>query len=417
MNKVIIRDKHKIAPFNEPARELRVLNKPLWLWQRDLLAPYCQGEFEISSALDIPTSREEMLVYRDNLYFDGPFVQEFIRQATKLRRACQVAFALDDAAITTHALYLQEGIRREGDVYVADMWYFPRGGGEKARPLIMDTQPREMGYYHIPTYMAAGTGDLVFQVPLRAFLSVENWVHVWMANSPFGIFSIGGRVESSLSRLDVMAKVAWRALLERKQLLSSSYMVKVGQNTHIDPTAIIQGPTVIGDNVDIGAGCVIGNCIIGNNVNIMHGSQLLLSVVGDGCFLPFRGSLFMTTLMENTMVAQNATLQYCLVGRGTFVGASVTFTDFNLLSQPLKTMHRGELQPVGLPILGCGIGHNCRLGAGLTFYPGRMVESDTVLVQSDERAVVTRNVSYEESDHHKLRGGHVHPHLYPRDGR
>jgi NDP-sugar pyrophosphorylase family protein len=211
-----------------------------------------------------------------------------------------------------------------------------------------------------------------------------------------------------------MLRVAWQALVEGKQLLSSSYMVKVGQNTHIDPTAVIQGPTVIGDNVDIGAGCVIGNCIIGDNVNIMHGSQLLLSVVGDGCFLPFRGSLFMTTLMENSMVAQNATLQYCLVGRDTFIGANTTFTDFNLLSAPLKTMHKGRLEPAGLPILGSCIGHNCRLGAGLIFYPGRMVESDSVLVRTEGRSVVAKNVAYEDSDHHWLRGGHVHPHYYPR---
>lgn len=414
MRKVIIRDRRKIAPFNEPARDLRVLNKPLWLWQRDLLAPYCTSEIEINSALEMPTSREEMFVYRDNLFFDEPFLREFLTQARKAGCACQVAFSPRDAAITTHALPLQEGIRREGDVYVADMWYFPRGASEKPRPLVIDTQSREIGYYHVPTYMAQEKGDLVFQVPMRAFLSIENWVHVWMANSPFGIFAIGNRVEKSLERPSVLLKILIRALLERKQVLSCSYMVKVGKNTRIDPTAIIQGPTIIGDNVDIGSGCVISNCIIGNNVNIMQGAQLLLSVVGDGCFLPFRAALFMTTLMENSMVAQNATLQYCLVGRNTFIGANVTFTDFNLLSQPLRTMHRGRLEPAGLPILGGCIGHNCRIGAGLVFYPGRLVESDTVLVRSDRRAVVDKNVSYEESDHHHLPRGQSHIRRYPR---
>jgi hypothetical protein len=37
------------------------------------------------------------------------------------------------------------------------------------------------------------------------------------------------------------------------------------------------------------------------------------------------------------------------------------------------------------------------------------------LVRSDRRAVITENVSYEESDHHHLRDGHRHPRLYPRD--
>lgn len=413
MIKIVIRDRRRISPFNEPARDLRILNKPLWLLQRDLLAPYCDSELEIASPLELPAGASEMLVYRDNLYFDAPFIAEFVRQARLTHQPCQVAFSLEDKAITTHALPLQEGIRREGGFYVADLWYYPRGA-EPARPLVIDTLPREMGYYHIPTYMAADKGDLVFQVPLRAFLSIENWVHIWMANSPFGIFAMGGRVESTLGRLGVMAKILFRAMIERKQILSSSHMVHVGKNTHIDPSAVIQGPAIIGDNVDIGAGCVIGNCIIGNNVNIMHGSQLLLSVVGDGCFLPFRGSLFMTTLMENSMVAQNATLQYCLIGRDTFVGANTVFTDFNLLSYPLKTMHEDRLEWAGLPILGCCVGHNCRIGGGLMFYPGRMVESDCVLVRSEQRAVIAKNVTYEDSDHHHLPGGEVHPRLYPR---
>ena len=362
----------------------------------------------------IPPIREETFVYRDNLYFDEHFLAEFMTKARRRNRPCQVAFSLSDKAITAHAIKLQEGIRREGDVYVADMWYFPRGYEDKVPPLILETRSRELGYYHIPTYMASDRGDLVFQVPTYPFLSIENWVHIFMANSPFGIFAIGNRVEKSLDRLDVKLKAFFHALLERKQLLSSSYMVQVGKNTHIDPTAIVQGPTIIGDNVDIGAGCMIANCIIGNNVNIMHGSQLLLSVVGDGCFLPFRGSLFMSTLMENAMVAQNATLQYCVVGRNTFIGANVTFTDFNLLSQPLKTMHEEHLELVGLPILGGCIGHNCRIGAGLTFYPGRLVESDTVLVHSERRSVISKNVSYEESDHHHIARGVNHPRHYPR---
>ncbi len=42
MRKVIVRDTRQIAPFNERARDLRVMNKPLWLWQRDVLTHYCK---------------------------------------------------------------------------------------------------------------------------------------------------------------------------------------------------------------------------------------------------------------------------------------------------------------------------------------------------------------------------------------
>ena len=39
LRRFVIRDARKLAPFNEEARELRILNKRLWLYQRDVLAP------------------------------------------------------------------------------------------------------------------------------------------------------------------------------------------------------------------------------------------------------------------------------------------------------------------------------------------------------------------------------------------
>ncbi|MGQ9627561.1 MAG: multidrug transporter [Anaerolineae bacterium] len=420
MKKIIVLERRKIPPFNEPARDLRVLNKPLWLYQRDVLARHCTQELEVESLEDIELGEEETIIYKDNLFFDKDFIDTFVRRARAGGKPCRVAFSPEDKSITTHALPLQKGIRLKGEVYVADMWYFPpglEGRGddlEEIPPLVIDTEGQEIGYYHIPTYMAAEKGELVFWVPLRAFLSIENWVHVFMANSPFGIFSWGARMEKAVEKLSVRANILWRAFLEGKQFLSCSALVKVGKNTHIDPTAIIQGPSLIGDNVTIGAGAVISNCLIGNNVNIMQGCQLLLSVVSDGCYLPFRAALFMSTLMENSMVAQNACLQMCVVGRNSFIGAGTTFTDFNLLSAPLRTMHEGRLQEVNLPVLGGCVGHNCRISADLTIYPARTIESDTVLVRSEERSVIAKNISYEESDHHKLRAGYLHPRQYPR---
>jgi carbonic anhydrase/acetyltransferase-like protein (isoleucine patch superfamily) len=415
MRKVIVRDRRKIPPFNEPARELRVLNKPLWLHQKDILDPFCQSEIEVDFTEQIPDAEyQETLVYRDNLFFDEAFVDAFLSQARSMGKACRVAFALDDEVITTHALPLQKGIRREGSVYVANMWYYPRGLEEMTRPLVIDCGAYEFGSYRVPTHMSTRKGDLVFQIPLRPFLSIENWVHIFVANCLFGVLAEGARMERSLNKLSVLAKIFWRSLLERRQILSCSHLVKIGRNSQIDPTAVIQGPTIIGDNVYIGAGVVISNCIIGNHVSILHGNELLISVVGDRCYLPFRSSLFMSTLMEDTMVAQNACLQFCVVGRDSFIGAGTTFTDFNLIPKPLQTMHRGELQDVGTTVLGGCVGHHCRIGADLTIFPARTVESDVVLARSDERSVISKNVSYEESDHLDWPDEGFHPRLYPR---
>jgi carbonic anhydrase/acetyltransferase-like protein (isoleucine patch superfamily) len=418
MKRVVLLDNRLIFPFNEPARELRVLNKPLKVHQRDCLVPYCDSVLEYERLDQVPRDdRSEMLVYQDNVFFDPFFVDTFVAEARRRERACRVAFARDDLAITKHALYLQDDIHLEEDVYVGNMWYFPHGVEDEAEPLVVDTGAREIGYYHVPTYMAHERGEIVYYVPTRAFLSIEHWFHIFLANTPFGIFADGARMETQAKRVSTRLRLLLQGMWERKQVLSTSQVVVVGKNTSINPTAQIQGPTFIGENCYIGPGVVIQNSIIGNNVNLMQGAQVMLSVVSDNCYLPFRAAIMMSTLMERCIVAQNACLQICVVGRGTFIGSGTTFTDFNLVPKTIYTMRNGKLESTGTSVAGGCVGHNCRIGAGLIFYPARVVESDTILLRSDERAVISKNVTYDQSDHHKWQDAHLHRPLYRPNGQ
>ncbi|MCS6882706.1 MAG: multidrug transporter [Oscillochloridaceae bacterium] len=434
MERIIIRDRTLIPPFSEPARELRILNKPLWLLQRDLLKNYCKGSIEIDSINELaqfaPEDSEELLVYRDNLYFNAALIDEFIRRARSAGRPCQIAFTLDDRSIERHATQLSSGIVRQDDVVyihngqerrgavrVAELYYFPAGRRETPLPLVIETLSHEMGYYRIPSYMAH-KGELTYQIPIRAFLSIENWLHVFMANVLMGVFSMAAAQDKKMSQAR-LANIRhwqpgeWRIFLEklgfslatlwqqlnpfeapwRNHFLASKALVKVGKRCSIDPTAIIHGPTIIGDDVYIGPGVVIANSIIGNGVNIMQGAQIMLSVVSDRCFLPFNAGLFMTTLMENSMVAQNSTLQLCVVGRNTFIGANNCFTDFNLQNEPIKVVHQGKLVEVNMPVLGSAVGHNVKIGSGFIVYPGRMIESNAVIIFDNDKNLIRTTVA------------------------
>ena len=95
MRRIVLVDDHYIDPFNEPARDLRVLNKPLWLWQRDLLAPYVEDEreypnWQIAQRIE-GSERREMLVHRDNLYFNQMLVDEFVKRARAGNRPVRIA--------------------------------------------------------------------------------------------------------------------------------------------------------------------------------------------------------------------------------------------------------------------------------------------------------------------------------------
>ena len=416
MLKIILQSRRSIPPFNEPARDLRIQNKPLWLAQRDVLAPYTNRELELPQGARLPKTQEACLVYRDNLYFDDFYLRAFLSEARQRKRPSRAAFTLKDAAFREHLLPLSLSYTQQGDCYLADLWYYPNGPEPDAEPLVIDLQAREIGYYHVPSYMASEAGDLTYQVPLRSLIAIDSWVHVFIADMIFGLFGRGARFEDRLNRDPLFKlRIFGKSLYEGRQVLESSGVVQIGHNCVIDPTAIIHGPTSIGSNVTIGAGAVIENCTIGDNVNVSQGCNLMLSVVGDGTFLPFRASLFMTTIMDNSMVAQNTCLQMCVVGRNAFIGAGNTFTDFNLVSGPIRARDAsGELRPSNRPVLGGCVGHNCRIGSGLVIYPARTIESDVVLFASPERRVIQHDVSYEESDHHKLRNPHNHRQLYPR---
>lgn len=418
MLKIILQSRKKIAPFNEPARDLRIMNKPLWLLQRDVLAKYADRELEFPPGAPLPQLHEPCLVYRDNLFFDEGYIQAFLERARAFDYPSRAAFSLNDPAFREHILPLSLSYTPAGELYLSDLWYYPNGPQPDAAPLVIDLHSREIGYYHVPLYMAAVGGDLVYQVPLRSLIAIDSWVHIFIADTVFGLFGRGARFEDRLNNsLSFKLQVLWQAMYEGRQLLESSAVVRVGRNCVIDPSAVIHGPTSIGDNVTIGANAVIENCVIGNNVNISQGCQLMLSVVGDGTFLPFRAALFMTTIMENSLVAQNTCLQMCVVGRNTFIGAGSTWTDFNVLSTPIRARSGGgELKNANRPVLGGCVGHNCRIGAGMIIYPARMIESDVVLFPSQNRRIIDRDVSFEESDHLRVSTPHQHKRLYPREG-
>ncbi len=427
MHRYIIEDTRHVPPFNEPASQLTIGVEPLKIHQENVVAQVFGTQVTLGPTLrgreDLPQVRGESVVYRDSLWFDKEFLDYFVREARKTGKACRAAFPASDKAFHTYTVPLTKGFEvaldpnTRGILFLCDLWYFPSGYSTEIMPVVVPSEAREIGFYTVPDFMTMKQGDLTHYAPARAVISVESWVHVYFASIIFSNFARASRLDKLIND-SVLAKLRllWSAILEQKQLLSASGAVTIGKNCDIHPSAIITGPASIGDNCAIGAGVIIDNCTIGDNVTIDAGCTLMMSSVANNCFLPFRASLYLTQVMENTIIAQNTCLQMCVIGRNSFVGAGSTFTDFNLLAQkPMRAANiDGELQSVGQIVLGSAVGHNCRIGSGMVVFPGRMIESDVVLVAGHQRRVISRSISYEESDHHAIRFGDVHKRFYPR---
>jgi len=425
MYRYIIEDKRPIPPFNEPASSLTIGVEPLKIHQEVLFSEVFNENIDLGGVFQSPDDlyrvKGEAVVYKESLWFDIEFLQYFVDEARKTGHACQAAFPVSDKAFHTYTLPLQKSFRPastdDGIVFMVDLWYFPNGYEEGIVPVIVPSDAHEIGFYSVPDFMTMEQGDLTHYAPMRSIISIESWVHIYFATIIYGNFGRAGRLDRMIEQsVFKQVKMLWRAIVEQKQILTASGAVEIGTGCTIDPSAIIRGPAKIGDNCTIGAGAVIDNCTIGSNVTIDAGCVLMMSTVADGCFLPFRASLYLTAVMENTIIAQNTCLQMCVIGRNSFVGAGNTFTDFNLIAQkPIRAANiDAELGSVGQIVLGSAIGHNCRIGSGMVVFPGRMIESDVVIVASPSRRVISRNVTFEESDHHIIRHGDVHKRFYPR---
>jgi carbonic anhydrase/acetyltransferase-like protein (isoleucine patch superfamily) len=426
MRRYVIEDTRHIPPFNEPASLLTIGTEPLKILHEQLFLEVLNEDIDLAGIIDsrdqLYVVEGEAVVYRDSLWFDKEFFEYFIREARRIGRACRAAFPTSDKAFHTYTLPLTKGFQATATpdgqfLFLADLWYFPDGFTEDVDPIVVPGDAKEIGFYSVPDFMTMEQGDLTHYAPMRALISIEIWVHIYFATIIFGNFGRAARLDRKIeTSVFTQLKMLWSAVVEQKQILSASGAVKMGKNCTIHPSATITGPASIGDNCNIGAGAIVDNCTIGDNVTIDDGCVLMMSTVADNCFLSFRTAQYLTAVMENTIIAQNSCLQMCVIGRNSFVGAGSTFTDFNLIAQkPIRAANiEGELQSVGQIVLGSAIGHNCRIGSGMVIFPGRMIESDVVVVASPQRRVISRNITFEESDHHFIKFGDVHKRFYPR---
>ncbi|MEZ4670177.1 MAG: hypothetical protein R3E39_19905 [Anaerolineae bacterium] len=430
MYRYILEDTRHVLPFNEPASKLNIGTTTLSFQQEEIFSQLFKGGTTLGDTFrdryqirDIAAD-DESIIYRDSLWFDKEFLNEFIVRARASKAACRAAIFTDEKELsyTTYTLPLTTNFemgQTDPDsgrpIALVDIWYFPNGYAEPIKPISIESGSEPRGFYSVPDFMAQDkVEELTHHLPRRGLLSIESWVHIYYASVIFGVFTRGFRFEEEIKHHNFKSiKLLWRGIIEQRQVLTTSEAVKVGTDTIIDPSAVISGPTTIGQRCYIGPGVVIDNCSIGDDVTISQGCQLMLSTVANNCFLPFRAALFMTSLMSGTIIAQNTCLQMCVIGRDSFVGAGNTFTDFNLVGEsdgrssivprPIKATNiRGELESVGQVVLGGAVGHNCRIGSGMIIFPGRMIESDVTLFASAQRRVITRDVSYEESDHHTI---------------
>lgn len=119
----------------------------------------------------------------------------------------------------------------------------------------------------------------------------------------------------------------------------------VGQNTHIDSTAVIETPALIGDN-----------CRIGNRVHIESGT-----VIGDNVTVGGDANLKRPIVWNGAIVGEEAQLSACVISRGTRVDRR---------AHVLEAAVVGSLSTVG---------EEAQISPSVRVWPSKKIESGAIL--------------------------------------
>ncbi len=120
--------------------------------------------------------------------------------------------------------------------------------------------------------------------------------------------------------------------------------VWVGEGTVIDPTAKIEGPTLIGEHVRIGPGASVReHCVIGNDSAIMDGAFLHRATIHDNAYIGPGVSVRGAVIGRNADVRANARIEEGVVlGDEGFIGRDAVLQP-NVKVYPYKRVEPGAV--------------------------------------------------------------------------
>lgn len=157
----------------------------------------------------------------------------------------------------------------------------------------------------------------------------------------------------------------------KKPLLLESLGIWIGRGTVLEPSAILKGPMIIGENCEIRQGAYIrGNALIGNHCVIGHATEVKNSVV-----------------MNHSEAGHFNYIGDSILGRHVNMGAGSRLANLQFRTGADKDREEqifpeipasidGQTIATGLNKFGAIVGDNCELGCNAVLCPGALVGKD-----------------------------------------
>lgn len=409
-----------IEPFEILGSECHILNTSLAEIQSNEVRKVFSLEHSI---LDVPNHESlgpvaqqgvPMLAFASNLFFNAELFNKFLQGCQKSKQpstSFQAVLPAKSKLVRDFIAPLQDASpepnQMEDKFFPLPLFYF-KGLPEGAPfPISIPVDETSIWYLALPPktndsnndrttfthYALSKRQDLA---PIRTSVStcialpIRHWVHLLTANIVFGLFGDSLR----FSKKESLMFFPNDSLRGSKPLQSIRDLVLIGDNCQIDPTAIIIGPTILGDEVIVEPNASVVASVVGKGSVIGQSSNVRLSVVGERTtFPPPSSSALWSVVLGDALI--NNRLRFSVVGQGAFIGGAVWITDRvlgNKAQEEPDDTYGGHSVRVrdgqrfadsGYWVLGAAIGNRSKLGSGLVIYPGRTIPADSVIHLGD----------------------------------
>ena len=175
------------------------------------------------------------------------------------------------------------------------------------------------------------------------------------------------------SRIDVRGKLA------------------IGEDVFIDINAVFEGDVSLGNNVSIGANCILKNCHVGDNTNIEAYSLLEDAKVASDCIIgPYARLRPGADLHQGAKVGNFVEIKKAIIGKGSkvnhlsYIGDAVIGQNANIGAGTITCNYDGVNKSVTHIGDGAFIGSNSSLVAPVTISNGATVGAGSTITKAVE---------------------------------
>lgn len=171
----------------------------------------------------------------------------------------------------------------------------------------------------------------------------------------------------------------WDALKNLESYLAQQ--LQPGCRAQVHPSAVIEGPVMIGAGTVIEPGVMIkGPVIIGNDCQIRQGAYIRENcLIGDNCVVGHTSELKGTIMFDRSQAPHFAYVGDSILGNKVNLGAGTKLSNFKITRDRVHLTIDGVAYDTGLRKLGAILGDNVQLGCNCVTAPGTLVGHDTLI--------------------------------------